>query len=64
MSCKACDKAQEDGDTYYVRVGRANVAVSGCREHVSDLITLLRQAMKEVDGGAAALAVRHWLASR
>jgi len=49
MSCKACDKAQEDGDTYYVRVGRANVAVSGCREHANELIERLRSNPFETD---------------
>jgi predicted GH43/DUF377 family glycosyl hydrolase len=47
MSCKACDQAQDDGDTYYVRVGAANVAVSGCHAHVSQLITLLREAQRQ-----------------
>lgn len=53
MSCAACDEAQEQDMTEtglheatYVRVGRANVLISGCREHLGELIDRLREASR------------------
>lgn len=42
MSCEACDKAQDEGMGYYIRIGNANVKVSACEKHFSQLQGLVR----------------------
>lgn len=47
MTCEECEKEIEQAfmtgsPIYYVRVGKANVAVLGCREHVKMLLDRLR----------------------
>ena len=49
MSCQACEDAQESADrggphqVAYVRVGNGNVRITGCPEHIEQLIEQLRQ---------------------
>jgi hypothetical protein len=47
MSCDACDKAQDDGVQAYIRIGKANVMMSGCEEHLMVLIERNRFAMDQ-----------------
>lgn len=56
MSCQACEDAQQLADVKevtglvqatYVRIGNGNVLVSGCVEHLAELIKRLREAHKE-----------------
>lgn len=44
MSCNNCDTEQESNEPkdYYIRVGKANILVHGCEEHVKELIETLR----------------------
>ena len=43
MSCDECDKEQENRDKeYYFRVGKANILVFGCEEHVDELQKIIR----------------------
>lgn len=45
MSCTACEYAQGEGEyAAYVRVGRANVMIVGCDDHLKELIERLRTA--------------------
>lgn len=46
MSCEACEHEQETGELgrCLVRVGKANVEVRGCDEHVGELLRCLRIA--------------------
>jgi hypothetical protein len=55
MSCPSCEEAQKPdpkskltGLTYatYLRVGRANVLISGCAEHLTEIIEKLRKVDK------------------
>ena len=48
MTCDECEKQIEQAfmtgsPVYYIRVGKANVAVLGCQEHVRMLIEKLRR---------------------
>lgn len=48
MGCQACDAAQEQapnpgGGYYYFRWKNANIQLSGCREHVAEVIEVLRE---------------------
>lgn len=56
MSCQDCEVAQAPDPTNavtglnmatYVRVGPANVLISGCRKHLGELIDKLRAANKK-----------------
>lgn len=47
MSCQACDIAQERGQLVsYVRVGRANVLIAGCGDHLRELIRLYQLGLR------------------
>jgi hypothetical protein len=55
MSCDECDRIQdlafnknkpESCPIAYVRVGRANIAIVGCAEHLKDLCDALRKVNK------------------
>jgi len=48
MSCQKCDEAQERGDSYYFRIDKANILISGCQEHVKETQKRLRQATEPV----------------
>jgi hypothetical protein len=41
MTCQECEHAQGRGDVTYVRVDKANILVSGCREHLKMLMDQL-----------------------
>ncbi|MDD5010216.1 MAG: hypothetical protein PHC68_17665 [Syntrophorhabdaceae bacterium] len=43
MSCKDCEKAQEEGRHTYVRVGKANILVMGCDVHLKEMFEQLRK---------------------
>ena len=43
MGCEECDKAQNKGLHTFVRVGTANILVSGCEEHLKEMISQLRR---------------------
>ena len=45
MSCPKCEACQEQGISTFVRVGRGNVLISGCDEHLAELLGLLRAAL-------------------
>lgn len=47
MSCKFCDAEQDSGNCTYVRVGRANVLVSGCDEHLKEMFEQLRKGSEK-----------------
>lgn len=42
MSCEDCTKKQEEGKYTFVRIGNANVLVSGCDKHLRELMEKLR----------------------
>ena len=43
MGCDECDLAQEQMDLVsYVRIGKANVMVVGCNEHLKEMFEQLR----------------------
>lgn len=37
MSCENCEEIQDRGDIAYVRIGKANVGIVGCDEHLQIL---------------------------
>lgn len=41
MSCKDCENARACGAVFYLRVGNGNMALSGCRGHVGELLDKL-----------------------
>lgn len=42
MGCDACDKMISNPEgIYYYRFKNANIAVMGCREHITELFSLL-----------------------
>jgi len=43
MSCIDCEKVQESGDIAYVRWGKANIGLTGCDKHLSEILTILRE---------------------
>lgn len=46
MSCQVCEDNQEVGMGTFVRIGKANVQILGCEEHLKELIRLLRVALE------------------
>ena len=46
MGCEECDKAQENGFHTFVRVGKANILVSGCEEHLKEMFSQLNKGYK------------------
>lgn len=58
MSCRDCEIAQSPDPTNpvtglkvatYVRVGNANVLVSGCGKHLAELIDLVNEGLKSYE---------------
>jgi hypothetical protein len=43
MSCRDCKEAQERGIFYYYRWKNANIAISGCKKHVKEIIDCLNE---------------------
>jgi hypothetical protein len=35
MSCKECERIQENNQIAYLRIGNANVGLLGCDEHIN-----------------------------
>lgn len=54
MSCSKCEDIPEGSviETY-VRIGRANVMIVGCEEHLAELIRLLRVATESEEQESA-----------
>lgn len=46
MSCIACKLSQQLGTAFYVRVGDGNVVLSGCKDHIMQLLDKLDKADK------------------
>lgn len=44
MGCKACGEAFEQGQVAPFRWGAANIGIVGCREHVTEVLDVLREA--------------------
>lgn len=42
MSCVKCEEVQDRGDIAYVRIGKANVGLVGCDEHLQVLLGQLK----------------------
>lgn len=51
MSCLPCDQMQDKGDVAYVRIGKANVGLTGCDEHVGEVLQALAAIRQMVDAG-------------
>jgi hypothetical protein len=55
MSCKTCNLIQDDfvgGDpegVIYVRIGEGNLMVSGCNEHLTELLVRVREKTEKMD---------------
>ena len=49
MSCNNCEKAQDDerGLVAYYRWKNANIAVTGCDEHLREVFDVLNKAQNE-----------------
>ena len=47
MSCEDCDNAQGKGKITYYRWKNGNIAISGCRKHVTEIIKVLNEKQKE-----------------
>ncbi len=45
MSCDKCDEAQNNGNVYFMRIGRANVAIVACEEHFREVQRLIKAGM-------------------
>jgi hypothetical protein len=45
--CSDCDEATTRGDAYPFRWHSANIIVSGCHKHVSEIHAVLREALSE-----------------
>ncbi len=41
MSCQNCEDMQERNDVAYIRVGKANVGLTGCDEHLNQILRKL-----------------------
>ena len=44
MSCDNCEKSQATGMVAYFRWGKANIGLTGCDEHLKEIIEVLRKA--------------------
>lgn len=53
MSCEPCEKAQGEGQVAFFRWGKANILLSGCREHLREVLAALRDVI-EIEGNAVA----------
>lgn len=42
MSCKKCDKAQDEGIGYFLRIDGANVKIIACVEHFQQIQAIVR----------------------
>lgn len=42
----SCNKCEEEPIQTYIRVGKANVAIMGCEEHLKELIEIYRKGLK------------------
>lgn len=42
----SCSKCEEEPIQTYIRVGKANVAVMGCEEHLKELIEIYRKGLE------------------
>lgn len=58
MTCDECDKVQNSMEyVSFVRVGKANVMIVGCKEHLKDLLDIYnlglmtRAVVNETEGG-------------
>lgn len=58
MTCDECDKVQNSMEyVSFVRVGKANVMIVGCKEHLKDLLDIYnlglmtRDVVNETEGG-------------
>jgi len=50
MSCENCKKTQEKGIFYYYRWKNANIAISGCKKHVKEVIDYINsKSLKALD---------------
>lgn len=47
MSCAKCEEVQESGDIAYVRIGKANVGLIGCDEHVGEALSRINGSPHE-----------------
>lgn len=52
MSCKLCDVDEEENEAIetYVRVGKANVMIVGCKEHLKELLRLYNIGLNSTKG--------------
>jgi hypothetical protein len=51
MSCQACIDSQDGPQgSYYFRWKNANIELRGCREHITEVMDVLRDAHKRKDG--------------
>lgn len=46
MSCENCDKYQDTGQGYYIRIGNGNVYVQACEKHFRELKGMVRAYTK------------------
>lgn len=46
MSCKLCEKAQQDGKVYYYRWDNANIEMSACPKHIMQIFQTLNYWQK------------------
>lgn len=44
MSCENCEKVHDSGAVVYIRVGNANVGISGCDIHAGHVIRVVNAA--------------------
>jgi hypothetical protein len=49
MSCQKCDEFDDKGQVAYYRLGRANVGLVGCDEHLNQIMKALDGAEREDD---------------
>lgn len=47
MSCIDCEKIQDEHKVAYIRWGNANILLSGCRKHLTEVIEVLRKAQEK-----------------
>ena len=47
MSCEKCEIAQAEKQEYYFRWKNANILLSGCREHIKEVMEVLREEKNE-----------------
>ncbi len=47
MSCKDCDKFEEEGKIAYYRWGTANIGMIGCEKHLVEIFDALNDIQEE-----------------